>query len=219
MAEKISILVTVPNTHWIQKHVVHKMMLLLTDGRYRVNIQMPSHKPYVNNLHKCMNEFMEGQFDFWLNIDSDNPPLENPLELVELDKDIIGLPTPIWHFTGEESKPQVPIYFNGYDYDSAVDAYREHQPQEGLQRVDAVGTGCILISRRVFSHPDLVRGPFFRTWNSDGTMEKGNDMAFCERAQRAGFEIYCHYDYPCDHFSELSLLEVLRAMKQLTKEA
>lgn len=213
MPNKQSILVTVPNQHWVQKHVVHKMMLLLTDGRYRVNIQEPSHKPYVNNLQHIVNEFMEGQFDFWLNIDADNPPTQNPLDLVKLDKSIIGLPTPVWHFVGNKEGER-PIYFNAYDYESVSDMYSEHQPQEGLQMVDAVGTGCVLIARRVFAHSDLRYGAFQRTWNRDGTMDKGNDIAFCERARRAKFDIYCHYDYPCDHFSELSLLEVLRAMKQ-----
>lgn len=205
-----AILVTVPNQHWIHSSVVRVMMLLLKDGRCGAVIQSPAHKPYVNNLHHCVNEFMSGQYDYWLNIDADNPPVSNPLDLVQLDKDIIGLPTPVWHFEGKEGER--PVCYNGYDYDSAVDAYREHTPQEGLQLVDAVGTGCILIARRVFEHHDLRHGAFFRTWNADGTMDKGNDIAFCERARRAEFDIYCHYDYPCDHFSELSLRESIRAM-------
>lgn len=209
-----NILISVTNMHWIHKHVVHKMMLLLIDGRHKVNIIMPSHKPYENSLHHIVNEFMDGEYDFWLNIDSDNPPIQNPLDLVQLDRDIIGLPTPIWHYTGEK-KGERPIYWNAYDYDSDTGMYREHQVREGLQKVDAVGTGCFLISRRVFEPPEMRKAPFMRGWNEDGTMEKGNDIMFCEKARVNGFEIYCHFDYPCDHFSELSLSETTGAFREL----
>lgn len=208
-----TVLISIPNTHWIHKTVGHREHYLLRDGRYRVNIIKPSHKPYVNNLHHIVNDFIEGEYDFWLNIDADNPPTNNPLDLVELDKDIIGCPTPIWHFVDKPNER--PYYFNAYDYDSSSDAYWEHQPQNGLQRVDAVGTGCVLYAKRVFNNDFLRRGAFHRKWNEDGTMNKGNDMAFCERARNQGFEIYAHFNYLCDHFSELSLLEVIRAFRQM----
>ena len=207
-----SVLISFPNTHWIHKHVVHKMMLMLTDGRHKVNIIMPSHKPYVNNLHHILNDFMDGDYDFWLNIDSDNPPIQNPLDLVQLDRDIIGLPTPIWHYTGNGERP---VYWNAYNYDETTGAYREHQEKEGLQRVDAVGTGCILMSRRVFEKPEMRKAPFMREWNEDGTVEKGNDIKFCERARDNGLEIYAHFSYACDHFSELSLSETVNAFRNM----
>ncbi len=210
----IKVLISVPNQHWIHKLVVHKLLLFMRDGRHRVNIIMPSHKPYVNNLHHIVNDFMKGDYDFWLNIDADNPPLKNPLDLVILNKDIIGLPTPIWYFTGEK-KGERPVYWNAYDYAPNHKAYSEHMPREGLQKVDAVGTGCLLISRRVFEKPEMRKAPFARKWNEDGTVDKGNDISFCERARENRFEIYCHYDYPCDHFSELSMNEMVRGFKEL----
>lgn len=212
------ILISFPNMHWIHKHVVHKMLLLMMDSRYKTNIIMPSHKPYVNNLHHIVNDFMAGDYDFWLNVDADNPPIQNPLDLVQLNKDIIGLPTPIWHYTGEK-KGERPVYWNAYDYVESSDRYVEHQDKEGLQRVDAVGTGCLLMSRRVFEKPEMRKAPFMREWNEDGTVEKGNDIKFCERARENGFEIYCHYDYSCDHFSELSLSETVGAFRNMYEGA
>lgn len=206
------ILISCSNTHWIHKHVVHKLLLLLADGRHKVNIIMPSHKIYENNLHHIVNDFMNGDYDFWLEINSDNPPIQNPLDLVQLDRDIIGLPTPIWHYTGNGERP---VYWNAYDYDEESGVYKEHQVRDGLQRVDAVGTGCVLISRRVFEKPEMRKAPFTREWNEDGTMGKGNDIMFCERARANGFEIYCHFSYPCDHFSELSLSENVRAFREM----
>lgn len=173
---------------------------------------IPTHNPFENNLHHCVNDFMAGDYDYWLSIDADNPPLRNPLDLIEYDRDVIGLPTPVWHYDEERKLPgERPIYLAAYDYAPEKDAYKEHQPQEGLQRVDAVGTGCFLVSRRVFSAPRMREAPFSRTLNGDGTVNKGNDIAFCERARAEGFEIFAHYDYTCRHFNELELTEVGRA--------
>jgi hypothetical protein len=150
---------------------------------------------------------MDRDCDFWLNIDSDNPPMNNPLDLVKFNLDIVGLPTPVWHFTGEK-KGERPIYENAYRYVPEKDAYVEWDVKEGLQRVDAVGTGCVLYARRVFEHPEMRKAPFQRIFNEDGTVERGNDIAFCERAKREGFQIFAHYDYRCRHFNDLELHEV-----------
>lgn len=162
-----------------------------------------------------MNDFVGGDFHFWLNIDSDNPPLRNPLDLIEYDRDIIGLPTPVWHHTGKESKGERPVYWNAWDYVEQEDAYREHNQKDGLQRVDAVGTGCFLVSRRVFLNQEMQTGVFLRQFNPDGTVYKGNDISFCERARSVGFEVWAHYGYPCQHFNNLELNEVIDAFKNL----
>ena len=177
-----------------------------------MTIIRPTWSPLENSLSKIVNDFMDGPWLFWLNIDDDNPPTKNPLELVDLDLDIVGLPTPIWHFT--KKKPgERPIYWGAYDYVPEKDAYKEHEPKEGLQQVDAISGGCFLISRRVFENPEMRKAPFAREWNEDGTVEKGNDICFSEKARANGFELYTHYGYPCDHMNELPLNEVLGAFR------
>ncbi len=210
----MNILVTVPNQHWLHKEVCAVLMRLQMDGRHRLRFEWPSHKPYENNLHHIVADFVTSGCDFWLSMDADNPPINNPLDLVELDKDILGLPTPIYHWEGKPGER--PIYWNGYDYDSSVDAYREHQPQAGLQRVDAIGTGCFLMHHRVFEHPGMQGGCFSRKLHANGTVHKGNDMSFCERARARGFEIWCHYDYPCRHYNaNIELATMNQAIKGL----
>jgi hypothetical protein len=61
----------------------------------------------------------------------------------------------------------------------------------------------------------MRKGPFLRKYNEDGTVQKGNDMAFSERARNQGFKLYVHYDYPCLHFNELDLNEIVKAFKNL----
>ena len=192
------------------------MLELQKDARYQLRIILPSRKPYENNLHHVIKEFLASGFDFWLNMDADNPPMKNPLDLVEFNKDIMGLPTPVAHydskFLGES-----PLYLNAYDYVKESDAYRPHRQVQGLQRVDAVGTGCVLFARRVFEHPEMQKGAFVRKLYPDGTVHKGNDISFCERAKEAGFEIWTHYDYMCRHFNEIELQENMNHMAAFFK--
>jgi hypothetical protein len=212
---KKNVLVSFPNKGWIHKLVFMAGAKLLNDSRYNVNVIVPTHVPYENNLHHIVNDFVSekiegGEYDYWLNIDADNPPMRNPLDLIALDKDIIGCPTPVYHFTNE-IKGERPWYENAYKYIPEKDAYTEYSVKDGLQRVDAVGTGCVLIARRVFENPEMRKGAFTRKLNPDGTVERGNDISFCERATANGFGIWAHYDFRCQHFNEIEMHEVIKA--------
>jgi len=202
----------VPNLHWVHASVSQALVKLALDRRYPLSFEWPSAVPFENNLHQIVQMLVAGDWTHWLSIDADNPPLNNPLDLVALDKDVIGLPTPIWHYLGKAGER--PIYWNVYRWDAAAQAFREWTAREGLQQVDAIGTGCFLASRRVFEHPDM-RAPFMRIWNASGVVEMGNDLAFCRRARAAGFKIWAHFDYPCDHHNELALNDIARALKGL----
>lgn len=209
-----AVYITCPNLHWVHKTVAVCLMGILQDTRYSCRIDMPSAKPFENNLNQIVQRFLASDCQFWLTIDDDNPPTKNPLDLIELDLDIVGLPTPVWHY--ERKAGERPIYFNAYEYDPTSLAYREFRPQEGLKEVDAVGTGCVLMHRRVFENSNMQAGAFLRTWTASGIVERGNDISFCERAKHAGFKVWAHFDYPCDHMTEVSLLEVIRSINGLS---
>lgn len=218
MKNKKRVLISFPTN---PKHpYLHKILGMFIwnisrDARYILTPIWPTHSPYENNLNHIVKDFIKDDYDFWLNIDSDNPPMKNPIDLIDLDLDIIGLPTPVWHFSGNESKGERPIYWNGYDYVPKEQAYKEHLPREGLQRVDAIGTGCFIVSKRVFEDPFMRIGPFLREYREDGTVLYGNDIAFSSRARNQGFKLYMHYDYPCFHFNELDLNEIVKAFRNL----
>lgn len=200
-----------PSHPFLHKTVIFASWKLLADHRYSLTPMIPSHSPFENNLHHIVQDFLKDGYDFWLSIDHDNPPLFNPLDRVEDDLDLVGFPTPVWN---NRNNGERPIYWNGYDYDLAKDAYREHPEKQGLQQVDAIGTGCFLVARRVLEAiPDA---PFQRLYYPDGRVERGNDIAFCERVRGAGFRIWCDYDRPCDQFStgQLGYNEILTAFQE-----
>lgn len=202
------VFLTLPNLHWLHKLVVAKAIGILQDKRYQVTLQMPSNKPFEATLQDCVDMLIDGPYEYWVSIDADNPPERNPLDLIALNKDVIGCPTPIYHYSKKGDRP---IYWNAYQ--KADGLYREWPVRDGLQKVDAIGTGCFVAHRRVFEG-DLRYGAFQRKWKQ-GRVERGNDLAFCERATEAGFEIYAHYDYPAEHMVEVPLNETARAFNEI----
>jgi hypothetical protein len=157
-----------------------------------------------------MNDFLDiGGEDYWLSFDDDNPPLANPLDLVGQDKDIIGFPTPVWHSQVPGDRPW---YYNALM--EVEDGFKPVTSLDGWQEVDAVGTGCFLIARRVMLTMRYEQ-PFMREWGRDGRVTCGCDYAFCKRARAHGFKIWVHGDYTCDHFNELPLKEVAVRFHQM----
>jgi len=200
------ILITVTNTNWIHRNNVLALLKLQHEKRYQVVIDLPTGNPYENNLNHIVQKFLKGNFDYWLQMDNDNAPTQNPLDLVSLDKDIMLLPYLQWHYTPEDIReanyPIVTLIM-----DDEGEGFREHKNMSGLQRVDAGGSGCMLIARRVLEQMT----PFTRTHDNFGQVEIGVDFNYCRKAREKGFEVWCHYDYPVQHFKMLELMEVQRA--------
>ena len=200
------VLITVTNTNSIHRSNVSVLLKLYTDPRYRVVIDLPKANPYENNLNQIVQDFLEGDYDYWLQIDNDNCPTRNPLDLIALDKDIMLLPYLQWVYSPEDAKegnyPICTLIMDDVDV-----GFREHKNMQGLQRVDAGGSGCMLIARRVLER--MV--PFSRTHDDHGRVEIGVDFNYCREARKKGFEVWCHYDYPVQHFKTLELMEVQTA--------
>lgn len=184
-------------------------------GRIRGDLVMPTHVPYENNLHWIVRDVLEKGYDYWVSWDDDNPPLRNPLDLVFLDKDVIGCPTPVWHNAVPGDRP---YYLNAYrqvgDPLTEEGGWKPWEETTGLQEVDAIGTGCFVIARRVLERL-AEEAPFQRIYRKDGTVLVGNDLAFCLRAKAAGFRIFAHFDYLCRHMNRLDLSEVVEAFHDM----
>lgn len=206
---KPSCLISIPTTGWVHKAHLACVMHLAADDRVRATILPRTAVPLENNLNGIVKLVLDGGHDFWLNIDADNAPTKNPLDLIDLNLDIVGLPYPSIKFDGEPS--HWPVFWSAFDFDEDACGYREHGHKEGdrpLQEVDAVGSGCMLVSRRVL---EGLRHPFSRLYDDDGLVIRGVDMQFCARAKAAGFQVWAHYGYPARHFKEVDLLELIKA--------
>jgi len=181
------------------------------DEKHNLEFDFQADKPIDNNRNKTVRKFLKTDYEWYLTIDSDNPPMGNPLERIALNKDIIAFPTPIWYSQIlEKGKGENPIVWNCFDRADEGGGWREHRPQQGMQRIGAAGTGCMLIHRRVL---EKVRPAFFREWDKDGCVVTGSDLLFCKRAGDAGFEVWADYSCACSHYKTIDLAQVYNVMK------
>lgn len=194
------VLVAILHQGYIRPELASWVGVMKSDGRAKVDVIYSNIRPSENNRNATCQLAIEKDYDYFLTIDHDTVPTKNPIDLVMLKLDVVGFAYPQWNL----KDPKFPIYFLGMD--RTEDGYKEHKNKNGLQEIDAIGSGCLLLSRNVLK---AVKAPFVRKWNEDGFAITGLDFYFCEKAKEKGFKIYCHYDYLADHFKELSLLSVL----------
>jgi GT2 family glycosyltransferase len=83
-----------------------------------------------------------------------------------------------------------------------------HVPDEeinkgGLIPVDTTGTGCLLIKTDVFYN---VESPYFDVERDElGNVSVGEDVHFCRKANKAGYQIYVDADVTIGHLTKLQI--------------
>ena len=206
---KKGIFIAILNQGSIRSELSNLMLQLSLQDKYNLIISYPAEKPISNNRNKIVQEFLATPgMDYLLMIDGDIIPSINILNLADFQKDIIGalcfmyqqnMVIPIALKRNPEGKYDV-IQFRG---------------DEGLSEVDAVGTGCIMISREVL---EKVKHPFENIYDPDGIKKYGLDISFCQKAKEQGFKVYSHLDYACSHWSIMDLKLVYQALLPLKEK-
>ena len=205
------VLFTIPNLGWIRVEHLQLLNKVWNDERFKVDFWFPAFVPLENGQAKVIKKMLEDGYDYWANIDDDTISDWNILDLIDFDKDVISAPAPGFvKSTGEKTKL---LHWMAYDSDEESGKFKAHADKDGLQEVGAIGGACFVIARRVFEHPDMQHGAFNRILNDDGTVEFGNDISFSIRAKKAGFRLWCHYDYWCHHYKEVDLQNVLQMVE------
>ena len=192
------IYIAVLNQGAIRPELANLLIHLTHDPRYQIKITYPSASPTTNNRNQIAKQFLEGDWDYLLMLDADTVPHANPLDLVSEEKDIIGYPYPQWN--------EGDVYWVAMDKDGG--GYKPIPPERrhGLQQVDAIGTGCILIRGNVL---ETLRAPFNDKRAEDGTLNLSEDFYFCQKAKDTGFEVWCDWRVPCSHWKTLDLIEII----------
>lgn len=207
--------VAVPNQGWFHKFVLERLIEFMVDHHgHELRFDFRSEKPVDQCRNTIIRSFLKTDNDALLFMDTDNPPMRNVLEVadfvLEPGHDILAFPTPIWYSNiTRAGTGAVPIVWNCYRFDEHAGGWRENMLRSGLVEVDAAGTGCVLIHRRVLERISV----FERRYREDGEIAIGSDLLFCHKAKELGFRIWAHYDYACHHVKDCDLAEVYQVLR------
>jgi hypothetical protein len=134
-------------------------------------------------------------------IDSDMQfPEYGITRLIKADKDIIGG----WYF--KKRKPYDPLVFEMRDDQNYYTLYKH--PTDRIFQCQGVATGFMLIKRKVLeAFTDEVKKelgkPFDLGHNPNSGFEEGEDLAFCRRSMKLGFEVWCDPTIPLGHVGKV----------------
>lgn len=165
---------------------------MINNPDYKVELGFVGAKRVEASRNIIAKQFLESKCDYLLMVDEDNPPIRNPLELLKEHKDVIIFPTPIFY--------NKKVMWN-------IERQNPDKPMSGLEKIKSGGTGCILIKRKVLE--ELGEAPFQTEVDDYGVTKLGQDIRFCIEAKKKGFSIWTHWDYMCQHFKTINLLELL----------
>lgn len=152
-------------------------------------------------------KFLELDHDYLLFMDDDNPVEKGTLKkFIELDKDIV---TAVIVQRGRIENACV-MKYEEVDGMIRFMKYKTALVPKEVFKVDACGMGFCLIKRKVIEkmndkfkefYGEMVQDVSFENYNS--TVNIGEDLSFCIRAKKLGFEIYAdptvwteHIDIP-----------------------
>ena len=198
MSGKPKVLVAVlSHTGWIHSSMLKAVFDILTDERVEAEMLLAQMTPVEYARNSIIKYAIAKEKDWILSIDHDNAPVKNPIDLLFLGKDLIFCPTPMHVDEGIRMNCFIPT---GY------------KKGEGLQEAHRVGSGCFVMSKKVW---EAIEKPWFQfIQNEDGKTVVSEDINFCDKARKAGIVPYVHTDYPCHHFHEVDLWEIVNEYKR-----
>jgi hypothetical protein len=184
--------------------------------KYEFSFFIPSARPIPNNRNKICKQFIEGKWDILFMFDEDNIPTTNPFVMLDHDLDVCGGVYP-----GRSSKG-----FNFHVFDLDREKYPEKiffkfvgpDRRQGLQKVDAVATGCIAVKRSVIEKMYKKNwAPFEELFDKYGIMITSDDMAFCLKCMKLKIPVYADWNVIVDHVKETSLLQCISLVVKAAK--
>jgi hypothetical protein len=206
---KINLYLAILNRGWLRREISSKIIPNMnnTEGvkLYWENPSKSWGEPICDARARIVRRFLahDPKCDFLLMMDHDIIPLHNPAQLVYADKDIVGSPAKVRQ-RGQSLNWVAYVEHPGGNGYAPCDFSRVDSSID-LLSVDIVGTGCIMIKRRVL---EKLEQPFIVEFNEYGECTYGTDFAFCRRAKKAGFEIYTTTRRVCEHVKEMGLLDI-----------
>jgi len=175
------VLIAIPTGGEVRASTVNWLLGFDSCG-HTVDKMVSEMRPIEKNRKHIRRVFLEGNYDYLIQIDSDILPPKNLLSIIDLDKDIIsaGIKT-------VKSDNIIPLALKEV-------APKEYLPMTntGLFECDAVGGGCVCIRRNVLEDID---------YNYMSDEVGAEDFDFCSRSKEAGYKVWYHEGMKAIHFT------------------
>jgi len=196
----------------LAKMMCYSGMAIVANDMAEIRVNMLNSSILSCSRNDLAQEAIEAGCTHLLCIDSDMRfPKESLVRLLKHQKDIVGI---------NYSTRKVPPGFVAFKKKGRTN--EEHVRLEttptstGLEQVDAIGFGMVLIKTDVFRN---IPYPGFETWyDQELKMWIGEDVDFCLKAKKAGLDIWVDHDLSkeCAHIGRLEYkLEMIEATKDM----
>ena len=193
------------NTHTAQNYAMRHMA-----EKYKESIEIVYPKDCSFRIfhdfarNEIVREFLETDCDILFMLDSDVVPSTRLFDLI------------IEHGTRwEAAGATYPVWMANK---IVITAYSEHPdgkgklalsdvPTKGIDFVDGLATGCLLLKRSVF---DKLSKPYFEFTFDPDTREMigGEDLGFCTKLNKLGIKFFTDFSMVCNHYKNVGLLDL-----------
>jgi len=193
----------------LANRLIQMFVQITLDKRYNVTLRFSKVTGVDYNRNTIVNDFLKTKCQWLIMIDDDNPPLRNPLDLIEFNKDVMCLPTMMWRGVDSPDGNEG-LAYNVYKKVKGGWKTFVYDGKNKLFQADRVGSGCILIKRKTL---EKIPAPFISMVDKKtGMRVLGEDVFFSDKAKKAGFKLWGHWDYSCSHYKEVDLLDVAQLL-------
>ena len=171
--------------HFSEQIYTRGILSIMQQMQFADKLIMPesASKSLAEIRNELVSEGLKTDATHFLFLDSDELfPMDMTPRLLAHDKDIIGA----WTVIRQDIKPNVYKMVGQY----------KHEPYEGkgLEKIDRLGFGSVLIKRSVF---EKLKYP----WFSFDEHHHTEDLYFCDIARENGYDIWVDFDLRCKHIS------------------
>jgi len=208
--DKKKIMICVPTSGNINAYTAIWLLNATRDKRYKVAINILTHKPTISCRNLLTNDFLNSDYEWSFWVDSDIVPMGDSLSMVEFGKKIISQIC----IVGKNGKlVLLALDKIGEERYRPIDPRRFKPP---VVEVDAVGSGALMIHRDVF---EKLKAPWWEdNCNDIGARTLGHDFKLCDKARAAGFGVFVDPRNAASHITTVNLLDVYNIIGDMEKQ-
>jgi len=212
-AKREKIFIGIPTTGSIRVELAKFILMMVKNPDYKFSVYITGNGTIVHNRNLICREFLKGDCDWLMTVDSDVCPSLDILKVLDNGKKIIAPINFVWKPWGLAPLLSKKAEEHGY---IVTDPDAANSPDRVVE-VDATGTTCLFIHREVI---EKMESPWFLfEYDKEGKISLGEDYYFCQKAKKLGYGIWIDKGHMTHHFKNTSLKSVNKYLIDQVKKS